>query len=64
MSAGRHQEVGPLTTRGQPIDFSLYNNIQYKNTQFSELSFKGGDNSNRKHPGGEADEGNEGTPVA
>jgi hypothetical protein len=33
MSAGRHQEVGGQTSRSQPADFTLYKNMQYKNTK-------------------------------
>jgi hypothetical protein len=48
MSAGRHQEVGPLTTRSQPVNFSLYKNIQYKNMQLGEIFFEDGDKSDTR----------------
>ena len=46
MSARRHLEVGESTTRGQPVDFSPYKNIQMKNNQKGTISVeKGVDNS-------------------
>ena len=46
MSARRHLEVGESTTRGQPVDFSPYKNIQMKNNQKGTISVKKGvDNS-------------------
>lgn len=54
MSAGRHLGVGPLTSSGQPADFTLYKNTKKKNK--GHFLWKGGDKS-EEFTGDEAEGG-------